>query len=90
MAISDISETRLAVAKEMGADHTVLVKTKDGKQLAKRVESTLDAMPDITIECSGAESSIQTGIYVRFSCHFLYHWRKMYTLYLLRFRRNSS
>lgn len=63
VVMTDISETRLAVAKEMGADHTVLVKTKDGKQLAKRVESTLDAMPDITIECSGAESSIQTGIY---------------------------
>ncbi|XP_013419139.1 sorbitol dehydrogenase [Lingula anatina] len=63
VCISDISEGRLGVAKTMGADSIVLVNTKDAKAVAKQVETALGEMPDITIECSGAESSIQTGIY---------------------------
>ena len=62
--IIDISEHRLKVAHEMGADYTVHVDTTDSQALAEKVKSTLGCQPDITIECSGAESSIQTGIYV--------------------------
>ena len=61
---TDISEHRLEVAKQLGADYVVHVDTKDTKALAAKVEKILGCMPDITIECSGAESSIQTGIYV--------------------------
>ena len=53
----------------MGADHTVHVDTRDAQALAERVKSTLGGDADVTIECSGAESSIQTGIYV---CTYVY------------------
>ncbi len=60
----DISESRLKVAKSMGADHTLLIKTRDGQEVAKQVEQAMGSLADVTVECSGAESSIQAGIYV--------------------------
>ncbi len=48
----------------MGADYPVLVDTRDSKEMADKIKSTLGCEPDITIECSGAESSIQSGILV--------------------------
>lgn len=47
----------------MGADFTLLVNTRDAQALAKKVEEMMGDMPDITIECSGAEASIQLAIY---------------------------
>lgn len=53
------------MAKDLGADFQLVVKREDGpKQLAKRVEEMLGAQPHVTIECTGAESCVQTGIYV--------------------------
>lgn len=53
------------MAKDLGADFQLLVKREDvPKQLAKRVEDMLGAQPHVTIECTGAESCVQTGIYV--------------------------
>ncbi len=63
--VSDIDEGRLRVAKEMGATYTVKVTSRDSLALAKEVESTLACQPQQTIECSGAEPSIATAIYVR-------------------------
>ena len=51
----------------------VHVDTRDAQALAERVKSTLGCDADVTIECSGAESSIQTGIYVR-TCEYLLCW----------------
>lgn len=48
----------------MGATYTVHVDSKDSKVTAERVTKTMGCMADVTIECSGAESSVQTGIYV--------------------------
>jgi L-iditol 2-dehydrogenase len=62
VCITDISESRLKVAKDMGADHTVLIETRDSLAVAGKVKEALGCMPDISIECSGAESSIQAGI----------------------------
>ena len=62
---ADISESRLEIAKKMGATFTVLVDSKDPRAIAKKITETFGQAPDITIECSGAESSIQTAIYVR-------------------------
>lgn len=62
---SDLSPERLTMAKELGADFHLTVKRGDGpQQLAKTVEDMLGTQPQITIECTGAESSIQTAIYV--------------------------
>lgn len=62
--VIDLDENRLRVAKEMGATYTVKVTTRDSRQLAKQIVDTLGCNPDRTIECSGAEPSIATAIYV--------------------------
>ncbi|XP_026565623.1 sorbitol dehydrogenase [Pseudonaja textilis] len=63
VVISDLSAPRLEKAKEIGADSTIQVKGQSPEVLARMVESLLGCMPDITLECTGAESCIQTGIY---------------------------
>jgi hypothetical protein len=39
----------------------------DSQKTAQRVVETLGSQPNISIECSGAESSIQTTFYVSIS-----------------------
>jgi threonine dehydrogenase-like Zn-dependent dehydrogenase len=59
----DISQPRLDFAKKIGATYVVLA-SNDSQTTAKQVVETLGAMPNISIECSGAESSIQTTFFV--------------------------
>jgi len=61
--VTDIDEHRLKVAKEYGADLTYQVGKKDSRTLAEEVIAQFGQRPDKTIECSGAESSIQLAIY---------------------------
>lgn len=62
--ITDLSPDRLSKAKELGADFQLTVKRADSpQQLAKSVEDMLGAQADVTIECTGAESCVQTAIY---------------------------
>jgi L-iditol 2-dehydrogenase len=64
ICITDIDEHRLSVAKSMGADLTYLIGKKEPRQLAEEIAGVFDGLrPDKTIECSGAESSIQLAIY---------------------------
>lgn len=59
-----MSSDRLAKAKEIGADFLLHVKKEDAPQdIAKKVEGMLGCMPQISIECTGVQSSIQTAIY---------------------------
>ena len=61
----DLAENRLEVAKTMGADFGIKVEmTDDPAVTAKKVEAALGDLADITIECSGAESSIKLAILV--------------------------
>ncbi|EMP24647.1 Sorbitol dehydrogenase, partial [Chelonia mydas] len=60
---ADLSASRLEKAKEIGADFTIQMKKETPKDMACMVQDLLNCMPDITVECSGAEASIQTGIY---------------------------
>nr|XP_016854815.1 PREDICTED: sorbitol dehydrogenase-like [Anolis carolinensis] len=62
--ISDLSASRLEKAKEIGADFTIQVKGESPEELAQAVKNALGCMPDITLECTGAQACIQTGIYV--------------------------
>ncbi|KAM7152788.1 sorbitol dehydrogenase isoform 1-T1 [Macrochelys suwanniensis] len=64
VVITDLSAARLEKAKEIGADFTHQIKKETPKDMACMVQDLLNCMPDITVECSGAEASIQTGIYV--------------------------
>ncbi|XP_034047331.1 sorbitol dehydrogenase [Thalassophryne amazonica] len=62
--ILDVNPQRLKLAKEMGADFTLTVEQGDApKQVAKSVQDLLGVEPHIAIDCTGAESCIQTGIY---------------------------
>lgn len=64
VVITDLSQERLSMAKELGADDVITITKGDSPQaLAKRVADMLGAPPQITIECTGVESSIQTAIY---------------------------
>ncbi|XP_022104677.1 sorbitol dehydrogenase-like isoform X2 [Acanthaster planci] len=63
IAITDLDRGRLDLAVKLGANHALKVDTRDGEEMARRVEEALGCKPDISIECSGAEPSIQTGIY---------------------------
>ncbi|XP_035826645.1 sorbitol dehydrogenase isoform X2 [Aplysia californica] len=63
VCVTDIDESRLQKAKELGADYTVKVTSRDAQQTAQLVEEAMGEKPDITIECSGAPSSLQTAIY---------------------------
>ncbi|XP_043926207.1 sorbitol dehydrogenase [Protopterus annectens] len=61
--ISDLSALRLEKARELGADFILKVEGEKPQELAKKVTEYLGCMPEITIECTGAEACIQTGIY---------------------------
>jgi len=61
--LTDIAENRLAKAKELGANFTVQIKPgQSAEETAQIIEETLGQQPDITIECSGAESSTKLAI----------------------------
>lgn len=66
VCILDINENRLKFAERMGISKTILVNTKlETEDLAQKVVDLLGGnSPDITLECSGAESSINLAIYV--------------------------
>lgn len=64
VCIIDVVKSRLDFAKKLGADHVVVADTKDAIALAKKVKETMGCEPDITLECSGAEASLQLGIQV--------------------------
>lgn len=62
---TDLFESRLEMAKQIGADDVIKIdRSMTPKQVAKVAAEKLGGMPDRTIECTGAESAIQTGIYV--------------------------
>jgi len=63
IVVTDLAENRLEVAKSMGANYTIKVETTDdAAAISKKVESALGDLAEITIECSGAESSIKLAI----------------------------
>ncbi|XP_028561921.2 sorbitol dehydrogenase isoform X2 [Podarcis muralis] len=63
VVITDLSAPRLGKAKEIGADFAVQIKSESPEEVAHLVEQALGCMPDITVECTGAQAAIQTGIY---------------------------
>ena len=67
------------MAQEVGADFPLLVTREDSAQdVAQRVAGSLGKQPHVTIECTGAESSIQTAIYV----HKPYIYINIYSVFI--------
>ncbi|XP_074647632.1 sorbitol dehydrogenase-like [Tubulanus polymorphus] len=70
--ITDIDAERLNFAKKVGADHTLLIEKQQIPELVETIVATFGGeMADITIECSGAESSIRLGVYATRPCGVL-------------------
>ncbi|KAM5178427.1 sorbitol dehydrogenase [Callospermophilus lateralis] len=63
VVVTDLSASRLSKAKEVGADFTLQVSKESPQEIASKIENLLGCKPAVTIECTGAESCIQTGIY---------------------------
>lgn len=63
IAITDIDSGRLEVAKQLGATYTIRVNTRDCRELANQISEIMGCQPDKTIECSGAQPAITTGIF---------------------------
>lgn len=65
VCILDINENRLKFARTIGIEKTLLVNTaKEAQSLDEQVVNLLGGSPDTTIECSGAESSLNLAISV--------------------------
>ena len=60
----DIVKQKLEVAMVIRADHVIKVDTKDSQKLANQIRDTMGGAPDISIECTGVESSTATAKYV--------------------------
>lgn len=67
----DVRESRLEVAKELGACSTLLFDPLQGGcgEIAEKLADALGQAPDVTIECSGSESGISLAIDVRYEAH---------------------
>ncbi|XP_050722858.1 sorbitol dehydrogenase-like [Eriocheir sinensis] len=61
--VTDIKESRLELAKKMGADHTLLVGSGTSQSQAKQVHQMMGCEPDVTMECSGSQAGISLAIY---------------------------
>lgn len=65
--ITDLTEYRLNVAKEMGAFKAIKInKCGSDEKLIKNVKLVLNnELPDVTIDCSGVKQTLKMGIEVQ-------------------------
>ncbi|MCL4133948.1 UNVERIFIED_CONTAM: hypothetical protein GTU68_005758 [Idotea baltica] len=64
ICVTDIVDHKLVVAKKLGADFTLNVKSGTPEEIAKKVIHLMGGkMPEITMECTGIESSIRMGTF---------------------------
>uniref|UniRef100_A0A131YI52 Sorbitol dehydrogenase n=1 Tax=Rhipicephalus appendiculatus TaxID=34631 RepID=A0A131YI52_RHIAP len=62
VVMTDIIGGRLQVAKALGADFVISVASKTVEDIKQEIIRTLGDLPEVTIECTGAESSTQLGM----------------------------
>jgi len=60
--VTDIDESRLKLAKEIGADGVIGVKGMKPGQVAEAVKKELGKQADVTIDCVGAPMTMEAGI----------------------------
>ncbi|XP_053670755.1 sorbitol dehydrogenase-like [Anopheles nili] len=61
--ITDLLQNRLNVAKELGADETLVIpKDATEAELVKLIHERMSCAPDKTIDCSGAEATVRLAI----------------------------
>lgn len=64
--ITDIDDTRLNMARQMGADVTLKVTSNDARYVANQIEGMMGGQPGVSIECSGADLSYATAIHATY------------------------
>ncbi|VDM67438.1 unnamed protein product [Strongylus vulgaris] len=62
VAITDLDSNRLDLAKNLGADYTICVKDMSVIEVRKAVMDCLQGEPDATIECTGAQTCMESAI----------------------------
>ncbi|XP_077498259.1 sorbitol dehydrogenase-like [Amblyomma americanum] len=60
--MTDIIGSRLQVAKLLGADFAISAASKTVEDIKQEIYRTVGDLPEVTIECTGAESSTQLGM----------------------------
>ena len=69
IVMADMIKQRCDKALECGADDVIQVtREMTPQQIAKIAEEKLGCMPDITIECTGAEPCIQVSVELENFC----------------------
>ena len=64
VCIIDINEQRLKFAKQIGIENTLCIDPNaDNEDVMQQIFKIFGGSPDITIECSGAESSLTLAIF---------------------------
>lgn len=61
---SDINESRLQFAKNLGADYIVNVSGRSPTEAADEILLLMSTRPTALLECSGADSCYQIGLLV--------------------------
>lgn len=62
--ITDLVESRLTLAKELGATHTILIKPGEkDEDIVKKIHTTMGCEPEKTLDCSGVESTVRVAIF---------------------------
>jgi len=62
---ADVIESRLKLAKELGATHTLLTTSSDLTSVVKQIHDVMGEMPDVTLECSGNNFCQRVGVEVQ-------------------------
>ncbi|EYC16297.1 hypothetical protein Y032_0034g2912 [Ancylostoma ceylanicum] len=62
VVITDLNPGRLELAKKLGADHTICVEGMSANEVRTAVIQYLGAEPEVTIECTGAQSCMESSI----------------------------
>ena len=62
--VADVRENRLKTAKNVGADEVLDVTDLAPSEIATSVSEIFQGKPDVTFECTGANSCMETGILV--------------------------
>lgn len=80
----DLMQSRLDLAKQLGANETLLIKKDDVEE--KTVQKIIELFgeePDKTIDACGAESSIRLAIFVSFLFFKKFQYKSYFIVYEL-------
>ena len=66
--VTDLMDSRLEKAQELGADGILNVKDMKPEEIAAKIFEFFGCEPEVSFECTGANLCIETGILASFYC----------------------